>query len=198
MSSTFPGEGAQAPTPPPLNSWLLCPLSWNRGFRETPTHTLPISVGLPSHCSHPNRTPTRVMTCWPHTCHSAASTGAPALRRLGLPGRLSQLPLTGTVPLLSTRSLPLSPAPPALCPVCSPSHARPGAPSPRAEWEWGKFEAGARGLRGPRGRLQPRDGWRRRGRSGPGAGPTARSVPPHAPPRGIQKGSEGGDGNKYL
>lgn len=84
----------------------------------------------------------------------------------------------------------------------APSHARPGPLSPGAVWGVGKVRGRSARSSGdpetPRGRRQPEGGWRQRGRSGPGAGPTARSVPPHAPPARIRRDSEGGDGNKYL
>ena len=179
MPSIFTGKKPPAPTPPERRSCFLCPFSWNGGFKETPTQTPPISA-LPSHCSHPH----------PYLHSFADLLGAYA--SLCCESALGFLLSRSSVFLGDCRGSAQAhhPVPPALTRTpllsalaCSPSHAQPGPHTPRTVWGWRKFGPERGGLRGPRGRLQPRTGWRQRGRSGPGrphsmVRPSARPSPP--------------------
>lgn len=204
-----------APTPLLLRSWLPCPFSCNKNFGETPTHTLPVSVVLPSHCSHPNPQPRScnnllgtyyVSHCCEHwgSCPpDARSLGdtvtTPEHRDSAVAESAWSAGVGGAVPPptpLTARFLPLSPAP--SCSLPWPAALPTQDPGPWPHGLCGAGESSAPeggGLRGPRGPPRPPPAPRLGGGSARGAeldtGPTARSVPPHAPPRPDSEGLGG-------
>lgn len=147
-------------------------------------------TSLSLHCSHPHPYPhsfadllgAHVSLCCEHrdSCPPEARSSWGAV---------------GTVPRLTTRFLPLSPAP-------SCSRPRPAAPPTHGPGSYppelcGGGESSGRGVGDsgdPEAATSPGLG----GGGTGGAGPTARSVPPHAPPRPDSEGLGGRGQDKYL